>query len=155
MGPGHPGRGPVRRLIHAPTTPVQAGPGGLRVWHGVPVLLVDSITEAVARGAGCIVVSGSHGGMSSARYALQARPLLAVFNDAGVGRDAAGIAALAFLQDHGIAACTVAHDSARIGEAASTWEHGQVSQTNAAALALGAQPGQALRDWLLGPPHQP
>ena len=79
--------------------------------------------------------------MSSARYALAARPLLSVFNDAGVGRDAAGIAALAFLQVQGLAACTVAHTSARIGEAASTLQDGVVSQTNEAAVALGVRTG--------------
>src|SRR5690606_24319825 len=74
--------------------------------------VVDSITELHAGDAGCVAVSGSHGGLSSARYALAARPLLSVFNDAGVGRDAAGIAALGFLQAHALAACTVAHGSA-------------------------------------------
>ena len=78
--------------------------------------VVDSITELRATDAGCVAVSGSHGGMSSARYALAARPALSVFNDAGVGRDGAGTAALGFLQAHALAACTVAHTSARIGE---------------------------------------
>ncbi len=135
----------------APDPATQASRGADPVRGGVRLLLVDSITEAVDGGAGTATVSGSHGGMSSARYALQARPWLAVFNDAGVGREEAGIAALPFLQRHGIAACTVAHDSARIGEALSTWEHGRVSHANALATALGARPGQALRDWLAGP----
>ena len=112
-----------------------------------PVLrVVDSITELRSGvDAGCIGVSGSHGGLSSARYALAARPLLSVFNDAGVGKDAAGLAALDFLQGHGLAACTVSHQSARIGEARSTLEDGIVSQANALALALGVAPGQACR----------
>lgn len=103
--------------------------------------VVDSITELKPVDAGCLAVSGSHGGISSARYALVARPLLSVFNDAGVGRDAAGLAALPFLQSHGLAACTVAHDSARIGEAGSTLADGVVSHVNALALALGVQVG--------------
>ena len=81
-----------------------------------PLRLVDSITELrPGLDAGCLAVSGSHGGISSAQYAWAARPLLAVFNDAGVGKDRAGLAALPFLQGHGIAACTVGHHSARIG----------------------------------------
>ncbi len=127
-----------------------AQPGGLVVW-GVPLLLVDSITEAPAHGTARVVVSGSHGGASVVPYAVRARPVLAVFNDAGVGKDEAGIAALAALQAEGIAACTVAHDSARIGEARSTFEDGVVSRFNAAAAALGAAPGRRLRDWLLTP----
>ena len=111
-------------------------------------LLVDSITEAIGPGAGRRVVSGSHGGISAGRFALQAGVRLAVFNDAGVGRDNAGIAALALLQAHGIAGCTVSHDSARIGEASSTFNDGVISHANAAALAMGAAPGRRLREWL-------
>jgi hypothetical protein len=112
------------------------------------LLLVDSITEAVGSGAGRVVVSGSHGGTSAGHFARQARPALVVFNDAGVGKDAAGIAALPLLQAAGIAACTVAHTSARIGEAVSTLEDGVISHGNLAACALGAAPGRPLRQWL-------
>ena len=90
-----------------------------------------------------MAVSGSHGGLSSARYALAARPLLSVFNDAGVGKDSAGLAALDFLQAHGLAACTVSHSSARIGEAQSTVNDGIVSYQNALALALGIATGHS------------
>lgn len=122
--------------MHAATSEGPAGRPRLR--------LVDSITELVPGvDAGCIAVSGSHGGISSAQYAWAARPLLAVFNDAGVGKDRAGLAALPFLQGHGIAACAVAHDSARIGEARSTLRDGIISHANALANALGAMPGRA------------
>ena len=105
------------------------------------VRVVDSITELNAQDAGCIAVSGSHGGLSSARYALAARPLLSVFNDAGVGLNNAGLAALDFLQSHNLAACVVAHTSARIGEARSTLTTGVVSSINGAASVLGVQAG--------------
>jgi hypothetical protein len=131
-------------------SPAASGPGPTAL--GAPLLLVDSITEAVSNGTGCVVVSGSHGGASAAHYALLARPLLAVFNDAGIGKDDAGIAALALLQAQGLAACTVAHDSARIGDARSTLDDGVVSRANAGAVALGARPGQRLRDWLFSAP---
>ena len=103
--------------------------------------IVDSITELRPIDAGCLAVSGSHGGMSSARYALAARPLLSVFNDAGVGLDNAGIKALPWLQEHELAACAVAHTSARIGEADSTLATGVVSHANPLAQALGVRPG--------------
>ena len=114
----------------------------------MPLRVVDSITELSAADAGCLAVSGSHGGLSSARYALAARPLLSVFNDAGGGRDGAGLAALAMLQAHGLAACTVAHTSARIGEARSTLEDGVVSHHNALASALGLQASQRLQTFV-------
>jgi hypothetical protein len=113
-----------------------------------PLRIVDSITELSAQDAGCVAVSGSHGGISSARYALAARPLLSVFNDAGVGREAAGIAALDFLQQHGLAACTVAHSSACIGQARSSYEDGVVSHLNPLAAALGLRVGERLQGQL-------
>ena len=106
--------------------------------------IVDSITELGPGDAGCVAVSGSHGGASAARYALAARPLLSVFNDAGVGKDDAGIAGLALLQAQRLAACTVGHGSARIGDARSTWEDGIISHCNPQAAALGLAPGQPL-----------
>jgi hypothetical protein len=107
-----------------------------------PVKLVDSITELTALDAGCIAVTGSHAGLSSARFAHAARPLLSIFNDAGIGKDAAGIAGLDWLQAHGMAACAVAHTSACIGVAQSTWDHGVISHHNAAAQHLGIRTGQ-------------
>jgi hypothetical protein len=103
--------------------------------------LVDSITELGPHDEGCVAVSGSHGGISSARYALTARPLLCVFNDAGGGLNNAGLTGLNFLQANNLAACTVAHYSARIGEADSTMASGQINHTNACATALGIQTG--------------
>src|SRR4051812_500116 len=121
-----------------------------------PLRVVDSITELGPADAGCLAVSGSHGGKSSARYAIAARPLLTVFNDAGVGKDQAGLAGLAMLQSEALAACTVGHASARIGEAGSTLADGIISHVNAAAAALGLRPGQACRAAIeaLRPSHQ-
>ena len=103
--------------------------------------LVDSITELGAHDKGCIAVSGSHGGISSGRYALAVRPLLSVFNDAGGGLDNAGLAALDLLQANDLAACTVAHHSAQIGQALSTLASGRVNHVNVCAQALSIQTG--------------
>lgn len=103
------------------------------------VRVVDSITELGPQDAGCVAISGSHGGLSSARYALAARPLMSFFNDAGGGLDGAGLAALEFLEHHGLAACAVAHTSARIGAAHSTLTTGVINHLNAHAKALGVQ----------------
>ena len=104
--------------------------------------VVDSVTELGPADAGCLAVTGSHGGLSSARFAAATRPLLCVFNDAGVGRDAAGVAGLSLLQQQGIAACAVLHSSARIGDARSTLNDGIIGHANALARALGAHVGQ-------------
>jgi hypothetical protein len=105
--------------------------------------VVDSITELGPADAGCVAVSGSHGGLSSARYAAAARPALSVFNDAGGGKDGAGIAALDWLASRGLAACTVEHHSARIGDARSTLNDGIINHVNPQAAALGVAPGQS------------
>jgi hypothetical protein len=113
------------------------------------VLLIDSITQLEPGDAGLIAISGSHGGQSSARYALAVPMRLVVFNDAGVGKDGAGIAALALMQDAGRAALAVAHDTARIGDAHDHWDAGVISHVNEAAAALGLAPGQPLREALM------
>lgn len=117
---------------------VQRGPAG-------SILIMDSITKVTPEDIGAIVVSASHGGASSGEFALEV-PLKAVFfNDAGVGKDNAGIAALTMLQARNVAAGTVAHTSARIGDAQDMWDFGVVSHVNEAARQLGLAPGQPLR----------
>ena len=113
-----------------------------------PLLLLDSVAAVGSEGRDAVVVSGSHGGTSAARYAIAARPRLTAFNDAGIGKDEAGIVGLAKLQAEGLAAVAVAHTSARIGEARSTLDDGVIAHVNAAAAALGARVGLRLRDWL-------
>ena len=112
------------------------------------VLIMDSITKVTPQDKGCMVVSASHGGASSGEFALEV-PLHGVFfNDAGVGKDDAGIASLQMLQARGVAGGTVSHLSARIGDSQDMWDHGVVSHVNAAARTLGIEPGQSMRETL-------
>ena len=112
------------------------------------VVIMDSITKLTPEDAGGLVVSASHGGASSGEFALEVPVKAAFFNDAGVGKDHAGIAALAMLQASGVAGGTVSHTSARIGDAQDMWDHGVVSHVNEHARALGIAPGQSLRETL-------
>ena len=109
------------------------------------VVLMDSIAAVGDDDAGAFVVSGSHGGTSAAEYALSVPLALAFFNDAGVGKDEAGIAGLRQLQAQGRAAGTVAHRSARIGDARDAWDSGVISHLNEAASALGLRVGEPLQ----------
>ena len=109
------------------------------------VIAMDSVTMVTPEDAGAIVVSGSHGGTSSGTFALEVPLKAAFFNDAGVGKDDAGIAALALLQARGVAAATVAHTSARIGDSLDAWENGMISHGNEHARRLGCVPGASLR----------
>ncbi len=115
---------------------------------GGRVILMDSITKASVEDEGALVVSASHGGVSSGEFALEV-PLRAVFfNDAGIGKDDAGVAALGMLQARGIAAGTVAHTSARIGDSEDMWRNGVISHVNETAGALGLRAGASLQEAL-------
>jgi hypothetical protein len=113
---------------------------------GRKVILMDSISHVDAADAGHIVVSASHGGASSGEYATQHELSAVFFNDAGVGKDRAGIAALGVLERVQVAAATVSHLSARIGDVEDMWEHGVLSHLNASALGSGLREGDRLRD---------
>ena len=109
------------------------------------VVLVDSITQLQAEDQDQIVVSGSHGGISVVGFTLRFPPRVIFFNDAGIGKDEAGIQALRALDQHQIAAATYSHVSARIGDAHDAWLHGAVSHTNRHAEEQGVAIGETLR----------
>ena len=117
---------------------------------GRRVVIMDSITKVTADDEGAFVVAASHGGASSGEFAREVPLGLVVLNDAGIGKDDAGIASLGMLEAHGVPCATVGHNSARIGDAADMWESGVVSRVNEAAAALGLAPGQELRAALEG-----
>lgn len=134
------------RVFGLPASAIQGDAGE----HGNhrPVHLTDSAALITPAMAGAVVVTGSHGGDSAAGFALAVRPFLVVFNDAGRGLGDAGISGLRLLQDAGIAAATVAHTSARIGHAGSTWNEGVISHVNELAAALGIGPGKVCKEAL-------
>lgn len=103
--------------------------------------LIDSISAITTEMAGQVVVTGSHGGTSAAHLALAHPPALVIFNDAGMGLDHAGVRGLGVLDTHGVAACAIRHDSARIGEAASTLATGIISAANVRAVEAGVEHG--------------
>lgn len=107
------------------------------------MVLIDSASLVEPEDIGQIVVTGSHGGLINGQphMALQVEAFVAVFNDAGVGMDGCGCTRLPVLDGRGIAAVTVAHTSARIGDALSSYHEGIISATNKAALELGAKVG--------------
>jgi hypothetical protein len=111
------------------------------------IVLIDSAAQVEPGDVDQVIVTGSHGGLvgGNRRLALQVAGFAAVFNDAGIGIDDAGITRLPALAEQGIAAFTVAARSARIGEAASTYASGIVSVVNTVAAELGARPGLAAK----------
>src|SRR5271169_2673221 len=111
-----------------------------------PILTADSITRISAEARGAVVVNGSHGGVYAAYVAAKLGVAAAVFNDAGVGRDHAGIAGLDYLAELGISAAAVGHLTARIGDGADMMARGVVTHANPLAAALGCLAGMACCD---------
>ena len=111
-----------------------------------PIVIADSITRIGPEAAGAVVVNASHGGVYAAYLAAKLQSAAAIFNDAGVGRDRAGIGGLDYLQELGIAAATVGHDTARIGDGADMMAYGVITHANGLAASLGVSPGQSCRD---------
>jgi len=114
------------------------------------IVLIDSASLIDAEDAGQIVVTASHGALvgGEPKMALRVDAFAAVFSDAGIGRDEAGVARLAALEARGIAGLTVSAQSARIGDAGSVFEDGAISRTNATAARRGARVGQPLGERL-------
>jgi hypothetical protein len=112
------------------------------------VWLLDSASLVQPGDVGAVAVTASHGGLLGGRPATAIKvPVFAVlYNDAAVGADGAGISRLPVLEDRGIAGATVAAESARIGDAASTYHDGVVSFVNRQAAALGGHAGMRARD---------
>jgi hypothetical protein len=111
-----------------------------------PIVIADSITRVGREAAGAVIVNASHGGVYAAYLAAKLHAVAAIFNDAGVGRDRAGIGGLDYLQEFDIAAATVGHDTARIGDGADMMAAGVITHANGVAASLGVKPGQSCRD---------
>ena len=112
-----------------------------------PLILFDSIGYiSERRGPQAVIVCGSHGGTSAAGYvlALRAMPHAVFFNDAGFGKDDAGIAGLPQLDARGVIAAVYAHTSARIGDSADGLANGVITHANQAAQAAGIRTGQTV-----------
>ena len=110
------------------------------------ILFVDSASLVTPGDEGRIIITGSHGGLigNDAFRAFKTRAQLAVFNDAGFGVERAGVSRLFALEQFGVAAVSVSHTSARIGDARSCLETGVISAQNTCASSLGFETGKSL-----------
>src|ERR1700736_1731021 len=91
------------------------------------IIVADSITRVgEGEATGAVVVNASHGGVYAAYLAAKLGAAAAIFNDAGVGRERAGVGGLDYLQQLGIPAATVGHMTARIGDGADMLARGVI-----------------------------
>ena len=93
-----------------------------------------------------MLVAGSHGGIIAAFLGARAGAHALVLNDAGLGKDRAGIAGLFYLEEIGMAAAAVDCMSARIGDGADMLARGVISHANLQAAFCGVVAGQSCRE---------
>ena len=93
-----------------------------------------------------VVVSGSYGGRYNAFNAAKWGVRGVIMNDAGIGKDHAGIRGLEYLDQINLAAATAAAQTCHIGDGEHMLEHGIISHVNRAAAVLGCRPGQSVRE---------
>jgi hypothetical protein len=111
-----------------------------------PILVVaaESVTQLEGV-AGQVLVAGSHGGIIAAYLGANAGAHALVLNDAGLGKDRAGIAGLFYLEEIGMAAA-VDCMSARIGDGADMLARGVINHANLQAAFCGVVAGQSCRE---------
>ena len=109
---------------------------------GTGVHIVDSVTQLGPDDSGKVSIAASHGGVYAGYLAARAGVRGVILHDAGVGLDEAGVGALDYLQELGIAAATIDYRSAVIGDGASMANDGVISFVNDAAAKVGCVVGQ-------------
>jgi len=112
----------------------------------VKILTVASCSNVRDEHRSHVVVSGSYGGRYNAFNAAKWPVRAVIMNDAGIGKDNAGIVGLEFLDRIGMAAATADTRTCHIGDGDHMLAHGIISHVNLAAAALGCAPGQSVRD---------
>jgi hypothetical protein len=151
---GMPAREALQRMAGAPREPVGRIPmveesrRRLQGASGIDVIAADSNSLVGPDDQRAIVVTGSHGALLGGRpeTAVKWPVLAAIYNDAGLGIDGAGITRLPALDARGIAAATVSAWSARIGDAQSSLNDGFITHANVRAVTLGAEIGISCRE---------
>lgn len=154
--PGHTCRQVVRCLLDdspevvEPRVP-QIGEARARIANSGhrEVWAIDSVSLAREEDRRAIVITGSHGALLGGRAddgVLATDVFAAFFNDAGGGKDDAGFARLAVLDERAIAAATVSCNTARIGDGRSSYETGVISRANGTARRLELKEGMSARE---------
>ena len=109
------------------------------------IVVADSVTAADDENRGDILVCGSHCGANVGQIAVAGKIGAMIGNDAGMGRNNAGISGFALCDTNGIPVAAVASMTAMIGSGVSTYEEGIVSAVNVKAAKLGVAEGMTAR----------
>lgn len=112
------------------------------------IVLLDSLGDIKTDNTFPILVCGSHcGDDGTFARKLKSCNVKAVFlNNAGIGKNQAGIRGLIHYEAEGILACAVDHNSAEIGVASDSLECGIISHINRLAEVAGIRIGDTVID---------
>jgi hypothetical protein len=114
--------------------------------ENVKIMTVASCSFVREEHRSHVVVSGSYGGRYNAFNAAKWGVRGVIMNDAGIGKDDAGIVGLEFLDRIDMAAATADANTCHIGDGDHMLAHGIISHVNRTATALGCAPAQTVRD---------
>jgi hypothetical protein len=110
------------------------------------IVIADSATAMDESNKNDVFVDGSHCGINVGKLALHIGIRGMIGNDAGLGKDNAGVAGLKLLEENGIPAASVSCESARIGSGISTYEEGKISVANTDAQKMGITAGMSAKE---------
>lgn len=91
-----------------------------------------------------VVVPASYIGVLPARLMAPHRPRAVIGHDGGIGKDAAGIQGLYYLEALGIPAAAAQGDSAELGNGMDLYESGVISRVNILAEQCGVERGMTV-----------
>lgn len=112
----------------------------------VRIFTVSASSQCHEGCRGHVVVSGSYGGEYNAFHAGKWGIRGVVLNDAGIGKERAGVRGLDYLDRVGLAAATADCNSCHIADGEHMLAHGRISHVNKAAAALGCAVGQSVAE---------
>ena len=113
---------------------------------GRRIVIANSAADMDESNKGDVFIDGSHCGINVGEMALHTSVGAMIGNDAGMGKNDAGIAGVKLLDEHGIAAAAGASMSAKIGDGKSTYEQGKITVVNEAAKKLGVTVGMSAEE---------
>jgi uncharacterized protein YunC (DUF1805 family) len=108
--------------------------------HG-RIMTMGSVNFATEDHAGDVVCGGSHQSRISAELSARYNLRGCICNDAGVGKDEAGISGISVLEAKGIPGAAVSTVTAKIGDGNSTYYDGVITALNDSARKLGVVEG--------------
>jgi len=111
-------------------------------------LILDSVTHLTDAHRGMAAHCASHGGIYAGHHAASMGIGALILNDAGIGREQAGLGGVLLLERLGVPAAAISHRSARIGNGTDGVARGRLSFVNRPAAALGLVVGMACREAL-------